>query len=55
VFAGCFSGPAVLRVNTLPCFKSDLDRDNDVDMSDFGVFQRCFSGTDELANLDCAD
>ena len=28
---------------------ADFDADNDVDQSDFGVFQRCWSGPNVLA------
>lgn len=32
----------------------DLDRDGDVDQEDFGIFQRCYSGT-TLPDLNCAN
>jgi len=32
-----------------------LDEDNDVDQSDFAVFQRCVSGDGVPADLNCAD
>jgi len=34
---------------------ADFDRDRDVDQSDFGVFQRCYSGEGNPADLNCAD
>jgi hypothetical protein len=34
---------------------ADLDHDGDVDQSDFGVLQRCYSGEGNPADLLCAD
>lgn len=34
---------------------ADFDKDGDVDMNDFGVFQRCYSGTGRPLNQHCAD
>jgi len=34
---------------------ADFDADEDVDLSDFGVFQRCYSGEHNLADPHCAD
>lgn len=33
---------------------ADFDADNDVDLDDFGILQRCMSGEDNLANPGCA-
>ena len=34
----------------------DADRDDDIDMEDFGVFQRCYTGPGRLlATNDCLD
>lgn len=35
------------------CENRDFDDDNDVDMTDFGVFQRCYSGANNPADPDC--
>ncbi|MBP7937433.1 MAG: Ig-like domain-containing protein [Phycisphaerae bacterium] len=43
VLAPCFTGPDLGPVSE-DCKVADLDDDGDVDMSDFGLFQRCFSG-----------
>lgn len=42
-FAPCLTGP---HLGPVPesCKVADLDNDDDVDLSDFGLFQRCFSG-----------
>jgi len=45
---GTDSGPV-----TTGCRKADMDSDNDVDQSDFGLFQRCFSGS-VPSGYDCA-
>lgn len=34
-----------ITVNEPPSYMGDFDLDNDVDMQDFGVFQRCMSGS----------
>ena len=34
---------------------ADFDKDGDVDMEDFGVFQRCYSGLDKPADPNCTD
>jgi hypothetical protein len=36
------------------CANRDLDGDGDIDQSDYGIFQRCFSGPDVEGNPDCA-
>jgi hypothetical protein len=40
---GCTTGPNVPQ-NAPNCVDADLDGDGDVDQSDFGILQRCFSG-----------
>lgn len=41
--AGCRTAPAVPQ-RSPDCSDADLDRDGDVDQSDYGLLQRCFSG-----------
>lgn len=50
----CLLGPAVTPANPA-CEESDLDGDGDVDLSDFGLLQRCISGTGKTADPHCAD
>lgn len=50
---GHTGGDAVLVMEHRNPF--DHDHDNDVDQSDFGIFQRCFSGPGVAADPDCAD
>ncbi len=33
------------------CQDADLDGDGDVDQSDFGIFQRCISGSEQMLDL----
>ncbi|MBP7937732.1 MAG: hypothetical protein KA354_24085 [Phycisphaerae bacterium] len=43
------------RVHLLPGYEgTDFDEDNDVDRSNSGVFQRCYSGTGKPADPNCA-
>jgi hypothetical protein len=35
------------------CLKADLDHDGDVDLADFGVFQRCFTGAGKAVDANC--
>lgn len=52
-FIPCATGPAI---PTSPgCEAMDFDGDADADQTDFGLLQRCFSGADNLADLDCAN
>ena len=37
------------------CNEADLDGDNDVDQSDFGLWQRCYGGTDVAVDPNCDD
>jgi len=37
------------------CAKADFDADNDVDQSDFGIFQRCYSGAGKPADPNCTN
>ncbi len=70
VFEACATGPAVpYNPAALPALEpgctltpdgnghiaADFDEDNDVDQSDFGSFQRCYSGQGNPANPDCAN
>ncbi|MDM8005786.1 MAG: hypothetical protein QUV05_06505 [Phycisphaerae bacterium] len=38
-----------------PYVAADLDHDGDVDQSDFGILQRCFSGEDVPADANCGN
>ncbi|HOJ55837.1 MAG TPA: hypothetical protein PLI64_14915 [Phycisphaerae bacterium] len=53
IFVGCMTGANSEPVAT-ECQKADMDSDGDVDQSDFGLLQRCFSGT-ALGDPHCAD
>ena len=64
-FAPCLTGPAMPYDPTNPppgctllgaagILPADFDHDGDVDQSDFGIFQRCWSGT-EPADPNCAN
>lgn len=55
LFRGCMSGTDVAYRDIVRCTAADLDRDGDVDQSDFGLFQRCYSETGQATNPDCAD
>jgi hypothetical protein len=49
----CFTGPKVAP--TLPnCLHADFTGDGLVDQSDFGIWQRCFSGAGVIGNPNCA-
>lgn len=50
---GCFSGPAVLQTDPV-CADADFTGDEAVDQSDFGIWQRCYSGTGVIGDPDCA-
>ncbi|MBP7936436.1 MAG: hypothetical protein KA354_17495 [Phycisphaerae bacterium] len=50
-FKDCASGPAIPLI--AGCEARDFDHDGDVDQSDFGLLQRCFSGAGEPADPDC--
>lgn len=47
----CAKGSRVPQANT-DCTLTDLDRDADIDMDDFGIFQVCYSG-DTAADPNC--
>lgn len=54
----CPGTPAGYRVNEDGCpplVKADLDRDGDVDMEDFGLFQACLDVAGEPAPAGCSD
>ncbi|HOW71789.1 MAG TPA: sialidase family protein [Phycisphaerae bacterium] len=53
-FLACVTEPEVLLQNE-DCRVTDLDADDDVDQSDFGILQRCYSGTTRSPDPDCAD
>lgn len=48
----CSLGPAVRQTNPL-CADARLDADSDVDLDDFGIFQRCYSGEGRAADPNC--
>ena len=52
-FLACDSGPGIPYSEG--CAGKDFDHDNDVDQSDFGIFQRCYSGENNPADPNCAD
>jgi len=69
-FKACATGPAIpynpaalpepepgctLAPDANGHIAADFDEDNDVDQSDFGSFQRCYSGEGNLADPHCAD
>jgi len=51
-FAG--SGTTCAEVECCPDFWPDRDNDGDVDQTDFGYFQACYSGTVTLSGLGCS-
>ncbi|HOW74016.1 MAG TPA: hypothetical protein PKY77_25715, partial [Phycisphaerae bacterium] len=62
VFEACFGGPSLpdapdcaLVPDMEGFIAADFDKDTDVDQSDFGVFQRCWSGTGKPADPACAE
>ncbi|HOB76105.1 MAG TPA: hypothetical protein PKG54_16445 [Phycisphaerae bacterium] len=52
LFLDCETGPAVPQDDPA-CRSADFDGDGDVDQDDFGIFQRCFVGTDGLVDPLC--
>lgn len=48
----CTLGSVVPQFDPL-CADTRLDADDDVDMDDFGIFQRCYSGEGREANPNC--
>ena len=48
----CLAGPSGNGVGP-ECEHTDLDGDGDVDLADFSALQRCFSGSDDLADTTC--
>lgn len=54
-FRGCMSGPGASYPAGLGCERADRDEDDDVDQSDYGVLQRCFSGSLQLADPGCVN
>ncbi len=53
VMAACRSGANVAHDGSPECFRADTDGDNDVDGDDFGRLQRCYSGAEIPADLNC--
>jgi len=49
--ADCPLGPAAAT----GWIAADLDHDGDVDQDDFGIFQRCYSGSGKPADANCAN
>lgn len=55
LWSECLTGPAIPMVNPTPtCRRSDIDLDDDVDVEDFGLFQRCFAGAEPF-DPSCVD
>lgn len=54
VFLACLTGPSA-GPPAIECERTDIDWDGDVDQDDFGLFQRCISGTSSPADPDCAE
>ena len=52
-FQACICGPAI--PSTPGREAKDPDGDNDVDLDDFGIFQRCLSGENVAADPNCAN
>jgi probable HAF family extracellular repeat protein len=46
-------GTTVDRVGCPPLTPGDFDRDGDVDLADYAIWQRCMSGADEPGDPDC--
>ena len=44
LFSGCGTGSKTPHNGSLTCQAADFDHDTDVDMDDFGVFERCVRG-----------
>jgi hypothetical protein len=53
ILDACTSGPGI--PNAADCGNADLDLDGDVDQSDFGIFQRCYSGESISPDPSCAN
>jgi hypothetical protein len=53
-FQACASGPSIPQRDA-NCTNADLDGDGDVDQEDFGVFQRCYSGSGQVSAAACPD
>ncbi|HOW71935.1 MAG TPA: hypothetical protein PKY77_15155 [Phycisphaerae bacterium] len=51
-FIGCYTGPTIHTIAG-QCGDMDFDQDSDIDQVDFGVLQRCFSGTGVMFDTDC--
>lgn len=50
-FEVCAAGPAIPAA--AGCEPDDLDYDNDVDQTDFGMLQRCWSGAGIPGDPNC--
>jgi len=56
LWSACFTGPEIPLLDpTETCSRSDVDVDGDVDQDDFGLFQRCYSGTGRAFDPHCVD
>ena len=51
-FFACMSGPGIPLLGE-SCKNADLDHDGDIDQTDFGLFQRCYAGTDQVIDQNC--
>jgi len=54
LFTACATGPA-LGPATGTCIDADFDHDTDIDQSDFGTLQRCYSSEHNPADPHCAE
>ena len=50
--SGCTCG--TYTTNSQNYLRADFDHDGDVDIDDYGIFQRCYSGNDVPADPNCA-
>ena len=54
--ANASNSPQTIAVtSTIKPIPGDFDTDSDVDQDDFGIFQRCYSGSGNPADPNCAD
>lgn len=51
-FQGCRTAPMIAQEDP-QCQDADLDLDTDVDLSDFGLLQKCLTGSDITGDPDC--
>ncbi len=54
-YLSCAFGPAAPHEYLEPCWRSDFVGDGTVDLLDFALFQRCYSGADVAADVECGN